>query len=109
MKKPVIMQVIPVLSAGGAEQGCIDIAAELTRAGAEAIVVSHGGDRIHELARAGATHINLPVHSKNPFVMARNIKRLRKLIKKHNVDIVHARSRAPAWSAMQACRGTNAR
>ncbi len=109
IKKPVIMQVIPALSAGGAEQGCIDIAAELVRSGAEAIVVSHGGNRLHELARAGAIHIDLPVHSKNPIVMWRNITRLRKIIKKYNVDIVHARSRAPAWSAMQACRGTDAR
>lgn len=108
-KKPVVMQVIPSLGAGGAEQGCIDIAAELVRSGADAIVVSHGGNRVHEIARGGGMHINMPVHSKNPFVMARNVKRLRKLIKKYNVDIVHARSRAPAWSAMQACRGTNAR
>lgn len=109
IKKPVVMQVIPSLGPGGAEQGCIDIAAELVRSGADALVVSHGGERLHEIARAGGTHIDLPVHSKNPFVMARNIKRLRKLIKKYDVDIVHARSRAPAWSAMQACRGTQAR
>lgn len=103
------MQIIPALGAGGAEQGCIDIAAELVRSGADAIVVSNGGNRVHELARAGATHVDLPVHSKNPLIMARNIGRLRKLIKKYNVDIVHVRSRAPAWSAMRACRGTNAR
>ena len=45
------MQIIPELSAGGAEQGCIDVAAELVRSGAKAIVVSNGGDRVHELAR----------------------------------------------------------
>lgn len=106
---PVIMQVIPVLGSGGAEQGCIDIAAELTRAGAKAIVVSHGGARVHELARAGALHVNLPVHSKNPLVMARNVLALRKLIRQHNVDILHARSRAPAWSCLQAVKGTHAR
>lgn len=106
---PVVMQIIPELGAGGAEQGCIDIAAELTRAGSTALVVSHGGARVHELARHGATHIDLPVHSKNPLTMWRNIRRLRNLIIKHNVDIVHVRSRAPAWSAMMACRKTNAR
>lgn len=106
---PVIMQIIPELSAGGAEQGCIDIAAEIVRSGAQAIVVSHGGNRIHELARVGASHINLPVHSKNPIVMWRNIRRIRKLIKDYNVDIVHVRSRAPAWSAYHACKGTSAR
>lgn len=108
-KVPVIMQVIPELGPGGAEQGCIDIAAELVRAGAQSFVVSNGGSRIHELARAGATHIQLPVHSKNPLVMLRNIHELRKLIRRYDVDIVHARSRAPAWSCYYACRGTNAR
>lgn len=107
--QPVIMQIIPELGPGGAEQGCIDIAAELVKAGAKAIVVSHGGARVPELLRAQALHVKLPVHSKNPAVMMANIFRLRKLIKKHKVDIVHVRSRAPAWSAWQACQGTNAR
>ncbi len=108
-KPPVIMQVLPELGPGGAEQGCIDIAAELVRAGARALVVSHGGPRVHEIARAGGTHIDLPVHSKNPLVMMRNVKKLKKLIADHDVDIVHARSRAPAWSAYRACRGGPAR
>ncbi len=108
-KKPVILQVIPALGAGGAEQGCIDICAELVRAGAMALVASHGGNRIHEIERAGGMHIDLPVHSKNPFTMWLNIKRLRRLIRRYDVDIVHARSRAPAWSALHACKGTDAR
>src|SRR5690606_12045963 len=93
---------------GGAEQGCIDIVAELVKSGARAIVVSNGGPRVHELARAGAEHIRMPVHSKNPLTMWRNIGRLNALIKKEKVDIVHARSRAPAWSCLKAVRGTNA-
>lgn len=107
--KPVVMQIIPSLGAGGAEQGCIDVAAELTRAGAQAIIVSNGGNRLHELARIGAVHIDLPVHSKNPLVIWQNIQRLRTLIRRYNVDIVHVRSRAPAWSAWRACRKTKAR
>ncbi len=106
---PVVMQIIPELGPGGAEQGCIDIAAELAKAGSKAIVVSHGGVRVHELARHGAIHINLPVHSKNPLTIWRNIKRLRKIIHENRVDIVHVRSRAPAWSALFACKKTNAR
>lgn len=106
---PVIMQIIPELGPGGAEQGCIDIAAEIVRSGAQAIVVSHGGSRVHELTRLGAQHIDLPVHSKNPLVMWQNIGRIRKLIRDYNVDIVHVRSRAPAWSAYKACKGTQAR
>lgn len=105
-KQPVVIQVIPELSAGGAEQGCIDIAAELMRSGAKAIVVSNGGNRVHELARVGAQHINMPVHSKNPIVMWNNIRRIKNLIHKYDADIVHARSRAPAWSAYKACLAT---
>lgn len=105
---PVIMQIIPELGAGGAEQGCIDIAAEIVKADARAIVVSNGGYRLPELERIGALHIDLPVDSKNPFTMWQNIKRLRKIIKKHDVDIVHVRSRAPAWSAWRACMNTPA-
>lgn len=106
--KPVILQIIPALGAGGAEQGCIDVAAALVKAGAHSIVVSNGGNRVPELARIGAQHISLPVDSKNPIVMWRNIGRIKALIRKHNVDIVHARSRAPAWSAWRACQGTDA-
>jgi glycosyltransferase involved in cell wall biosynthesis len=106
--RPVIMQIIPVLGPGGAEQGCIDIAAEIASSGAQAIVVSNGGPRVPELTRIGAMHINLPVDSKNPFMIWRNARTLRKIIKRYNVNIVHARSRAPAWSAWMACRKTKA-
>ncbi len=109
VKQPVVLQVIPNLGAGGAEQGCIDVAAALVKAGARAIVVSNGGPRIHDLARVGADHIQMPVHSKNPLVMWRNIGRLRRLIRKEKIDIVHARSRAPAWSCWKAVDGTSAR
>lgn len=106
---PAVIQVIPALGAGGAEQGCIDVAAALAKAGATSIVVSNGGRRIPEILRGGSIHINMPVDSKNPFVMWRNIRRLRKLIREYDADIVHARSRAPAWSALKACEGTRAR
>lgn len=103
-KDLVVMQVIPELGAGGAEQGCIDMAAAIVEAGARSIVVSHGGYRLSELARIGAEHINMPVHSKNPFIMLSNMFRLKSLIKKQKVDILHVRSRAPAWSAWWACK-----
>lgn len=108
-KQPVVMQILPELGPGGAEQGCVDIAAELVRSGAMSIVVSAGGPRVHDVTRGGSIHVTLPVHSKNPFTMWRNIARLRALIQKHDVDIVHARSRAPAWSALKAVQGTKAR
>lgn len=63
---------------------------------------------VREIERAGALHITLPVDSKNPLVMRKNVGRLVELIRAHNVDIVHARSRAPAWSARAAARRTGA-
>lgn len=107
--KPVILQIIPELGPGGAEQGCIDVAAELVASGAQSIIVSNGGSRVGELARSGVTHINLPVKTKNPLGLWRNVGSLRKIIRRYNVNIVHARSRAPAWSAWRACQKTDAR
>lgn len=104
---PVILQVIPELGPGGAETGCIDMAAAIMRAGGKAIVVSNGGPRVHELERSGAVHYKMPVHSKNPLIMMQNVTRLKKIIKDENIDIIHARSRAPAWSCYKACKGEN--
>lgn len=108
MSQPVIMQIIPELGPGGAEQGCIDVAAEIVSSGGQALVVSNGGARVHELTRAGAVHIDMPVHSKNPLVILSNARKLKKIIERYYVNIVHARSRAPAWSALRACRNTRA-
>lgn len=102
--KPVILQVIPTLVTGGAERGCIDMAAAIQRAGGTAIVVSGGGPMARELERYGAKHIVLPVQSKNPLTIRRNAARLEQLIAQHGVDLIHARSRAPAWSALWAAR-----
>jgi len=107
-KQPVIIQIIPELGPGGAEQGCIDMASELVKAKARAIVISNGGNRISDLLRNGGEYIKMPVHSKNPLVMLLNIFRIRRVIKKFNADIVHVRSRAPAWSALFACKNTKA-
>lgn len=104
--RPVILQVIPTLVTGGAERGCIDMAAAIQRAGGTAIVVSAGGPMARELDRHGALHITLPVQSKNPWRLRRNADRLVEIIRTHRVDLIHARSRAPAWSAMWAARRT---
>lgn len=108
-RKPVILQIIPNLGAGGAEQGCIDMAGEIVRAGAESIVISNGGHRVHDLTRINARHEQWPVHKKNILMMLAMTKRLKRFIIKNNVDIVHARSRVPAWIAYWACKGTNAK
>lgn len=103
---PTVLQVVPSLVTGGVERGAVDMAAALTRAGGTAIIASEGGPLEYELQRIGATHIRLPMASKNPIVMSSNIRRLKKTILAHNVDIVHARSRAPAWSAYFAAKAT---
>jgi len=99
-----VLQVLPRLETGGVERGTVDVAAALAAAGFRAIVVSAGGALVREVLRAGAEHVRLPVHSKNPVVMWRNIDRLQRLIRAEGVDLVHARSRAPAWSARYAAQ-----
>ncbi len=103
-RAPAVLQVLPRLVAGGVERGTVDIAAALVRAGWRSLVASSGGPMVQELERAGARHFALPRHSKNPLVMRANIGRLVHLIADRGVDIVHARSRAPAWSAEAAAR-----
>lgn len=101
---PVVLQVLPSLVTGGAERGAVDVAIALARAGGTALVASEGGPMEHELTRGGGQHIKLPLASKNPFVMYRNVARLSEVIRSHGVEIVHARSRAPAWSAAAAAK-----
>lgn len=105
-RPPAVLQVLPRLVTGGVERGTIEVAAALAAAGWKAVVASSGGPMVRELERAGAVHVELPLASKNPLVMRRNIARLAELIRREQVDIVHARSRAPAWSALAAARRT---
>ncbi|HEU0071953.1 MAG TPA: glycosyltransferase, partial [Alphaproteobacteria bacterium] len=107
--QPTVLQVLPALgsangAAGGVERGTVDVAKALVAAGWNAIVASEGGPLARELDRVGAKHVTLPLASKNPFVMRKNVGRLRDVIAAQGVDIVHARSRAPAWSAEAAAK-----
>jgi glycosyltransferase involved in cell wall biosynthesis len=106
--KPVVLQVLPSLVTGGVERGTIEITQAVAEADGVALVASAGGKLEKAVQRAGGRHITLPLDSKNPFVVWRNATRLAKLIRAENVAIVHARSRAPAWSAWLACRRTGA-
>jgi len=105
-KPPVILQVLPALRSGGVERGTIDIARAIVQAGGKSYVASEGGPMTHQLAQTGAQHFTLPLNTKNPFKMWRNSRRLAKLIRTYHIDIIHARSRAPAWSAWLAARST---
>ncbi len=101
-----ILQVVPRLDTGGSEQATVEIAEALTRAGASALVVTEGGRMTTAVRQAGGEVIALPVASKNPFTILANAMRLQRLIAERGVDLVHARSRAPAWSAFLAARRT---
>ncbi|XYK79092.1 MAG: glycosyltransferase family 4 protein [Labrenzia sp.] len=104
---PTVLQVIPDLNSGGAERTTVDIARALIAAGGTALVASQGGQMVRELEGIGAQHFTLPVKSKNPITLWKNAGLLSDLVRAQNVDIIHARSRAPAWSALFAARRTN--
>ena len=97
-EKPIILQVIPTLNISGAEQGCFDVANYLTKNGFISNIVTSSGYRINQLEKNGSVIYKMPVHSKNPVTMIINIFRILKIVKKNNINIIHARSRAPAWS-----------
>ena len=101
-----ILQIIPELDTGGAERTAIDIAAALTDIGARALVACERGRLVSELQANGGIWVPFPAATKNPLSMALNVRRLARLIATERVEIVHARSRAPAWVALGATRLT---
>ncbi len=102
-----IMQVLPALESGGVERGTLEMADAILAKGWHSLVVSEGGSMQSALERKGSSHITLPISSKNPFAILRNSRKLARIIKKENISLVHARSRAPAWAAMLAARRCN--
>lgn len=104
-----VLQIVPDLHSGGAERATIDVAAALNEAGARSLVASRGGRMVSELQARGGIWIPFPAATKNPLAMAFNSMRLARIIRDEGVDIVHARSRAPAWVAYYATRQTGAR
>ncbi|MEM9627193.1 MAG: glycosyltransferase family 4 protein [Pseudomonadota bacterium] len=107
LKWPKVLQVLPALGPGGVERGTLDVSRFLISKGWTPIVASNGGEQETNLLEMGAVSLNLPVHSKNPLVMHRNVKRLAQIIRNHDIQLVHARSRAPAWSAYYAAKRAN--
>lgn len=105
-KKIAVLQVLPSLKSGGVERGTIEIAIALKARGMVPIVASSGGALVRQLEQAGILHITLPLNRKTPWSIYSNIRQLERIIKEHDVDIIHARSRAPAWSAYYAARNT---
>ena len=101
-----ILQVIPKLGYGGAETGCYDLAHYLPENNCSSFIVTSGGELLKFIDRKKVKLIKLPVHSKNPILIFFNSIALIFIILFYNISIVHARSRAPAWSCLIATKVT---
>ena len=101
-----ILQILPSLDVGGVETGTVDLARYLVGHGHKAVVVSGGGRLVRQLDAMGAVHYSLPVGRKDIFTMVSMVRAVADIIRKNDIDIVHARSRVPALVAFWACRMT---
>ena len=102
-----VLQVIPKLGYGGAETGCYDVAHYLSEKECGSFIVTSGGELLKFIKKEKVKVFRLPVHSKNPFLILFNTLILSLIIIFYKINIVHARSRAPAWSCYFACFLTN--
>ncbi len=105
-KRPTILQIIPELDTGGAELSTVEIAAAIVRGGGRALVLSEGGRLAPYIAEAGGEFVPFPAATKNPLHILWNARSIAKIVEEEGVDLIHARSRAPAWSAKLAARQT---
>ena len=99
-----ILQVTAALDQGGVERGTVEMAAFIVSRGAQSFVASQGGRLVAELEAQGTIHFRLPLAQRNPFTILYSAYRLKRFIAAEGIDLVHARSRAPAWAAYLACR-----
>ena len=100
--KPVIVQILPALNRGGVERGTVEVADAIVKNGWKSVVISNGGLLTSQLKRVGATVYEVPVHSKNPFLWGVARRQVKRILQQEGADIVHVRSRAPAWIALPA-------
>lgn len=105
-KRPTILQIIPELDTGGAELSTIEIAEAVQSAGGRCIVLTEGGRLVQRLRDTGAEVNFFAAASKNPVRLLWNARRMAAIVRREGVDLIHARSRAPAWSALLAARRT---
>jgi glycosyltransferase involved in cell wall biosynthesis len=102
--RPTILQIIPQLDAGGAELSVVEIAGAVARAGGRALVLAEPGRLAAGIAAAGGEVIPFPAATKNPLRILANARSIAAIARREGVDLIHARSRAPAWSALMAAR-----
>lgn len=98
-----VVQVLPALNAGGVERGTVEFARELVKLGHRAVVISSGGRQVEALTAAGCEHITMPVHRKS-LASLKQVRPMRQLLETLGADIVHVRSRVPAWIVWLAWR-----
>ena len=98
-----VLQVIPKLGFGGAETGCYDLAHFLVEQNCKSFLITSGGQLLKYVRRDKVKVIRLPVQSKNPIIIFFNFIIIFFILLIYKIDIVHARSRAPAWSCLWAC------
>ena len=103
-KKLTVLQLLPALESGGVERGTLEVAQALVQHGHRALVMSAGGRQVAPLVASGAEHFTWPVGRKSLATLLL-VRRLRRFLKDQKVDIIHARSRVPAWVAYLAWRG----
>ena len=102
-----ILQIIPRLETGGAELATVEITQAVVRAGGRVFVMSEGGRMASDVTRAGGVIVPFKAAAKNPLRIIDNARRMARFIRERGVDVIHARSRAPAWSALMAARATD--
>ena len=103
-KAPVIVQILPALVRGGVERGTVEMARAIQAAGGRAVVISSGGPLVRHIERFGGKHIKLPVHVKNPLRWHGLRHQMRAILTAEDADIVHVRSRVPAWIALSVAK-----
>ncbi|RBL95890.1 glycosyl transferase, partial [Xanthomonas oryzae pv. oryzae] len=104
MHRLTVVQLLPALQSGGVERSTLEVAAALVRAGHRAVVVSAGGRLVQPLLDVGGEHLTLEIGRKSLLTL-RHVANLRRLFAELGADIVHARSRLPAWLGWYALRG----
>lgn len=98
-----ILQVTPALEQGGVEIGTLEMGVYIKAQGWRSLVASNGGGLVEKLESEGSEHFKLPLQKKSPITIIKNAFALKDIIKEQQVDLVHVRSRAPAWSVRLAC------
>lgn len=99
-----VLQVLPAMQSGGAEQSALELAEYLSQHGIRSSIASAGGQLLSKLQELNIDHYSLPLNSKNPLQILRNAKQLESVLREQGIDLLHVRSRAPAWSVYLASK-----